>query len=196
MNMNIVTFATPVSIQPKLYMISLYRNTRTKDTFFESKYGILQLLDRGQKDLVPLLGKRSGYEDGYDKGEACRGVGFPWGVVQSSNLFAKIEGISEGDNVEDEDEDGVEVEDGNDNLKDIHKSFDGMSVLPRCQSYIAVKMMNTMEGGDHELALCEVLGVGEWDEQQQCVVCANGVTEPKNEESVLYTGYLRSEGII
>jgi len=79
--MNIVTFATPVSINPKLYMISLYHGTKTKDTFFQSKHGILQLLDKRQKDLVPLLGKRSGYDyeegQGYDKEKECDGAGFP-----------------------------------------------------------------------------------------------------------------------
>jgi flavin reductase (DIM6/NTAB) family NADH-FMN oxidoreductase RutF len=80
-SMNIVTFATPVSINPKLYMISLYHGTKTKDTFFQSKHGILQLLDKRQKDLVPLLGKRSGYDyeegQGYDKEKECDGAGFP-----------------------------------------------------------------------------------------------------------------------
>jgi flavin reductase (DIM6/NTAB) family NADH-FMN oxidoreductase RutF len=77
--MNIVTFASAVSVaDPKYWMISLFYNTLTKDSFCKSKEGVLQLLTPEQKDLVPLLGKRSGYEKGYSKAKACREVGMSW----------------------------------------------------------------------------------------------------------------------
>jgi len=59
-------------------------------------------------------------------------------------------------------------------------------------------MINTMEGGDHELALCQVLGVGQWDARLNCAVDVQDYVkiEPKDEQDVLYTGYLRQEGVI
>lgn len=77
-SMNIVTFATPVSISPKLWAISLYHDTLTKDSFLSAKVGVLQLLSREHKNLVPLLGKRSGYEENLNKEVLCRNEGFPW----------------------------------------------------------------------------------------------------------------------
>lgn len=77
--MNIVTFATPVSVaQPKLWAISLYHNTLTKDSFLKNKVGVLQLLRPTHKRIVPILGKRSGYEKGFSKQAECSKLGFPW----------------------------------------------------------------------------------------------------------------------
>ena len=191
-SMNIVTFATLVSVQPKLYMISLYHGTKTRDSFFKNQHGILQLLDKRQKNLVPLLGKRSGYEEGYQKHAACRDGGYSWGTVRvpvhSSHLFA----------TEDLDNDDAN---GKDATCDRIRHFDGIRVLPKCQSYIAVKLIQTMEAGDHEMALCEVVGVGEWDDSRECVVNVSvgedgSGTAAKDETHVLYTGYLRKEGIL
>lgn len=84
-SMNIVTFCTPVSVAPpKLWAVSLYMNTMTRDAFLDSsKVGVLQLLTPDMKHVVPLLGKRSGREEGYSKQEACQEIGFDW--VDSSN---------------------------------------------------------------------------------------------------------------
>ncbi len=188
-SMNIVTFATLVSVQPKLYMISLYRGTKTRDSFFENQHGILQLLDKRQKNLVPLLGKRSGYEEGYKKHVVCRDESYTWVTVRvpahSSQLFANKELDDANCNAN-----------GKDETSDRIRHFDGIRVLPKCQSYIAVKLIQTMEAGDHDMALCEVVGVGEWDDSRECVVNVSSGTAAKDETHVLYTGYLRKEGII
>jgi flavin reductase (DIM6/NTAB) family NADH-FMN oxidoreductase RutF len=77
--MNIVTFCTAVSVAtPKLWIVSLYYDTLTKDSFLETKTAVLQLLTPSQKHLVPLLGKKSGYEPGYSKQAACLELGFRW----------------------------------------------------------------------------------------------------------------------
>lgn len=132
--------------------------------------------------LVPLLGKRSGYEEGYDKEKECSRAGFPWINVQCTKLFSKD--ISGHDDSE------------RNSLKESHSYFDGMKVLPRCQSYIALKMIDSIEGGDHELALCEIIGVGAWDKEGGGVLLSDGAADPKDETSVLYTGALRKEGVI
>ena len=127
-------------------MVSLYHNTMTKDAFLQSRYGILQLMDQSQKDLIPLLGKKSGYErmdddvgscsNYYDKAMECSKLGYEW--MESSSGSSP--------------------------------SLDSIKILPRCQSYIKLKVIKSMEGGDHELALCEVVGVGEWDDGRREVV--------------------------
>lgn len=77
--MNIVTFATAVNVSPpKLWLLSLYHDTLTKDAFLESGRGVLQLLQPAQKDLVNILGKRTGYDPEYNKQEECKRCGFSW----------------------------------------------------------------------------------------------------------------------
>ena len=50
----------------------------TKDAVLASGRRILQLLSPTQKLLVPVLGKRSGYEERYSKRDGCRRLGFDW----------------------------------------------------------------------------------------------------------------------
>jgi hypothetical protein len=72
-SMNIVTFCTPVSVAPpKLWAVSLYTSTMTRDAFLNSKVAVLQLMQPDQAGLVPLLGKRSGYEPGFSKKDSCQ----------------------------------------------------------------------------------------------------------------------------
>jgi len=191
-SMNIVTFATPVSVNPRLYMISLYHGTMTRDAFLSNKYAILQLLDKKQKDLVPILGKRSGYDykQGYDKQIECSERAYPWIKldVGERQWNADLGG-------------------------DAKKAFQGMKLLPDCQSYIQLELMDTMEAGDHEMVLCRVLGIGKWDAERLSVVDAaaddsddannDGGTVTsmpakgdKNKDSILYTGYLRKIQIL
>ena len=176
-SMNIMTFCTPVSVAPpKLWTLSLYTNTMTKEYFFKSKIGILQLLDKKQCDLVPILGKRSGYELDYSKELECEKNGFKWGNygITSKEI--------DNDDYEEEEE----------------KLLQSIQLLPNCQSYIKVRLLETFDAGDHEVALCQVIGVAEWDEKDQCVVDVNTKDDiqAKDENIVLYTGYLRQQGII
>ena len=175
-SMNIITFCTPVSVSPpKLWTISLYHNTMTKDYFFGRKIGILQLLDKNQGLLVPILGKRSGYEENYSKEVECAKIGYEWTNYMSN--------IGKGQECDEEEEERI---------------FRSIQILPNCQSYIKFRILETVGAGDHEVALCQVLGVGRWDDKLKCVVSVdpNSVQRPKDENVVLYTGYLRQEGII
>lgn len=58
-NMNICTYMTPVSMQPKKYVIAVYPNTQTYNNIQHSKYVIAQLLSEEQAVLVRRLGKKS-----------------------------------------------------------------------------------------------------------------------------------------
>ena len=76
-NMNIVTYATPVSIRPeRLWAIGLYRETLTYETFKKTGKAVLQLLTENHVPIIRLLGGSSGRD--LNKGEECRKLGLEW----------------------------------------------------------------------------------------------------------------------
>ena len=188
-SMNVVTFATAVSVAPpKIWAVSLYTNTLTRRAFLDAKVGVLQLLRPDQSKLVPILGKRSGYEDGYDKREECRGAGFEWVSCDGGN------------NDEDLDESACSSEgDADSQYGDTVR----LQVLPGCASYIKLKVLSVHNAGDHDVALCGVLGTAMWnDDTKKVVTCSSDDEEGKptlpalDPSTALYTGQLREEGII
>ena len=79
-------------------------------------------------------------------------------------------------------------------------SFD---VLPNCTSYLQVRLKRVTDGGDHDVAICEVVGNGVWDNAKQTVDWQSNdggddqqPAAPFDPSSALYTGQLRAEGII
>lgn len=58
-NMNICTYMTPVSMQPKKYVIAVYPNTKTHANIQNSEFLLAQLLSEEQALLVRRLGKKS-----------------------------------------------------------------------------------------------------------------------------------------
>jgi flavin reductase (DIM6/NTAB) family NADH-FMN oxidoreductase RutF len=61
-NMNICTYATPVTLHPKNYVVAIYKNTRTLELVQRNPKFILQFLEKSQYRWVNLLGKKSGKE--------------------------------------------------------------------------------------------------------------------------------------
>jgi flavin reductase (DIM6/NTAB) family NADH-FMN oxidoreductase RutF len=59
-NMNICTYVTPITMQPKRYAIAIYQNTKTLLNIQQSDYCILQFLSSAQSKLVNVLGKKTG----------------------------------------------------------------------------------------------------------------------------------------
>lgn len=225
-SMNIVTFCTAVSVSPpKLWIISLYHDTLTKDAFLASGRGVLQLLRPRHKELIGILGKRSGYEAGYSKRTECLAKGFVWTSATTTTRRAKsMEQPSslpskEIDNyTNQQDVEHLVVDDFND---EDDPAAEILELLPDCALYIHVRVRETMPAGDHVVALCEVTQTSEWDETLRNVVrCSinsnnNGDAGPPESKdttvasaaatviipaldpvSVLYTGQLRSEGIL
>lgn len=164
----------------------------------------MQLLRPEQKHLVPVLGKRSGYDEGYSKRNACRELGFDWvpgGIRQHS--VVPCDGHGDGD------DDGHGDDDTKDASRDGVAGVDHWDVdlLPGCAWYIQLQYLSKLDAGDHEVALCQVTSTGVWN--GECVVACDdaraatavGATttttmtrlDPSN---VLYTGLLRAEGII
>jgi flavin reductase (DIM6/NTAB) family NADH-FMN oxidoreductase RutF len=79
--MNILTFATPVSVNPdRVWAIGLYKKTQAHEHFSVRKQGVLQLLTERHSKLVRLLGGSSGHN--VDKQSECRQLGFEWVSLQ------------------------------------------------------------------------------------------------------------------
>ena len=58
LNMNICTYVTAISMQPKLYAIAVYNHTKTLDNLLQPSSAVLQLLHKEQYKLVKMLGKK------------------------------------------------------------------------------------------------------------------------------------------
>ena len=78
-----MTYCMPVSIEPpKLWALSLYKGTLTKDWLLSSetndntKTAILQLMTQDQHCLVKILGKQSGND--INKADICSKHGWEW----------------------------------------------------------------------------------------------------------------------
>jgi flavin reductase (DIM6/NTAB) family NADH-FMN oxidoreductase RutF len=71
-------------------------------------------------------------------------------------------------------------------------------MLPACAAYLRVKLESTVEAGDHLVTVCELVGTGYWEEGSRTIQERDAATEiaPMDETSVLYTGFLRQEGIL
>eukprot|EP00571_Detonula_confervacea_P008534 CAMPEP_0172315998 /NCGR_PEP_ID=MMETSP1058-20130122/26924_1 /TAXON_ID=83371 /ORGANISM="Detonula confervacea, Strain CCMP 353" /LENGTH=250 /DNA_ID=CAMNT_0013030215 /DNA_START=263 /DNA_END=1015 /DNA_ORIENTATION=- len=226
-SMSILTFVTPVSVSsPKLWAISLYKKTLTRCAFLgipnsNEEYndipsisssvtttpgiatnvrrrndmgeagvlggadgaagwrsrggsgalncgvGVLQLMAPSQAQLVPVLGKITGWDhEQVNKREECASLGNEWVSITGS---------------------------------DQQLQFD---VLPNCASYIQVKLRRVTDGGDHDVAICEVTGTGIWDDNKQSVLWLSESDDAGSNQSTfdhwsaLYSGQLRDEGII
>lgn len=60
-NMNICTYVTAISMQPKMYAIGVYEKTKTLANLQHNSSAVLQLLHPDQISLVQQLGKKSGF---------------------------------------------------------------------------------------------------------------------------------------
>mmetsp|Transcript_63519 Transcript_63519/g.187516 ORF Transcript_63519/g.187516 Transcript_63519/m.187516 type:complete len:209 (-) Transcript_63519:37-663(-) len=75
--MNILTYATPVSIRPeRVWSIGLFKGTVAHENFRDRRSGVLQLLRTPHYKVVKLLGGASGRD--VDKEAECAKLGFPW----------------------------------------------------------------------------------------------------------------------
>lgn len=64
-NMNICTYVSAVSMQPKRFMVAVYNGTRSLENMYASEQAVLQLLTTSQVGLVRSLGKKSALQ--FDK---------------------------------------------------------------------------------------------------------------------------------
>eukprot|EP00877_Chromochloris_zofingiensis_P004067 jgi/Chrzof1/13661/Cz08g07050.t1 len=74
-NMNIVTYASPIAIQPqRKYALGLYIGTLSWENMHQTHKGVLQILQRQHSPLINLLGKQSGHD--VDKVKEVEQLGF------------------------------------------------------------------------------------------------------------------------
>ena len=59
-NMNIITYASAVSMKPKRFICAVYKNTKTLENVRSKGQFVLQILSDNQYALVRLLGKQTG----------------------------------------------------------------------------------------------------------------------------------------
>lgn len=59
-NMNMITYASQISMQPKRYLCGIYTGTQTLENVEKHGTFILQILSSEQYKLIDLLGKKSG----------------------------------------------------------------------------------------------------------------------------------------
>lgn len=109
-NMNICTYASQVSMQPKWYMVAIYKDTKTLDNVTQQRSMVLQILSTAHLDLVNRLGKQSGRTK--------------------------------------------------DKLKTLSKrltEYRGYQILSDALAVIELQVLSLTDGGDHMLALCDVV---------------------------------------
>lgn len=61
--MNIATYVTAISMQPKRYIVGLYKNTKTLANVQAYPKFLLQLLSEDQYKVVKILGQTSGFQN-------------------------------------------------------------------------------------------------------------------------------------
>lgn len=161
-----MTFCTPVSISPKLWSLALYYDTLTMESFMEHGTGILQLLTR--KHNHPSLLPILGKQPGkaIDKQQACLDAGVSW---KEASMTASSRPIQ---------------------------------VLPHCATYLEMTIHNPqskIDAGDHLVVICQVTQIGKWNADTNALEWTSvedGPPEPLDAPQVLYTGWLRDQGIL
>ena len=76
---------------------------------------------------------------------------------------------------------------------------DDLHVLPECAAYLELKMQSTsmIEAGDHVVVICQVTKNGVWRNGQLYWLGPDDAPQsPLDAPSVLYTGWLRDQGIL
>ena len=131
-NMQILTYATPVGISPRLWAVSLYRPTLTHANWLARRSGVLQFMCEPHAPLVYSLGGQSGSDS--DKAAACSSAGFTWLDPLQLDVWG-----------DDLDDDGGAT---------------AVRLLPGCAAYLRLVQVGELTPcGEHDLALCRVEGI-------------------------------------
>ena len=175
-NMNILTYAVPVGIRPtRTWVLSLWQGTRSHENFAKRRRGVLQLLRRRHAPLVPILGKQSGAT--FDKETACRAAGFAWAPLLGAD---EERGASSSD---------LEESEGG------HPGAQPL-LLPNCSAYYCVSWpagRSYQNAGEHDVAMCSLDGVYRAPGDLEIEAARE---DDDTADIVLYTAWLRAEGII
>ncbi|KAL7569458.1 hypothetical protein ACA910_009641 [Epithemia clementina (nom. ined.)] len=183
-SMNIVTFCTAVSVAPpKKFIASLYHGTRTKDFFCHNQQGVLQLLRPQHASLVPILGKRSGYDLTFSKSQSCAKQGFAWIDVSRSTILPPSSTSSSSSQQRSEHQDLLSTPSSSpssfgesfwrsDDVTSSALPYAEFHLLPECATYLHLKISSSsncdgnndmLQAGDHVVVLCDLMAVGQWN---------------------------------
>jgi flavin reductase (DIM6/NTAB) family NADH-FMN oxidoreductase RutF len=129
-NMNILTYATPVSTRPdRVWSLGLFKGTLTEQNFVKTRTCVLQLLTEQHACIVKTFGGSSGRD--VNKEQACAEFGLSWQELELQ---------------QDEDEEKMLTCDS------------GMKVLPGCAYYLKLTAVGDfVDAGSHMIApYCKV----------------------------------------
>lgn len=97
-NMNCCTYVTPVSMEPKQFLIAVYQGTKTLDNLQSNPHQtvVLQLLAQDQGRLIQVLGRQSGYRTNkiqylQKRGHLDEWRGFP--VLKEAAAWAEMQSL-------------------------------------------------------------------------------------------------------
>jgi flavin reductase (DIM6/NTAB) family NADH-FMN oxidoreductase RutF len=176
--MNILTYATPVSIRPdRIWSIGLFKGTVAHENFANTKRGVLQLLTVDHAKVVKLLGGSSGRD--VDKRIECEKLGLGWTriIISDSN--------------DDSDDNDDESNPESNQLESSISTEEWPEILPNCACYLKVSLVGELiDCGSHDVALCKV--------ESMLVVGDDGDDNDKDNGNIGYlnTASLREMGII
>jgi len=151
-SMNIVTFASPVSLAPRVFALGLYRDTLSWANFLDTRTGVLQILRTKHLPLVALLGRSSGAHvdkiaaikvrvDGNAAGMQCCALALCRRWVQARVLCAGAAA------------DSRHTQDAGFGIA----QFFGQNVLADCFGLVELELMGRPTTvGDHDVAICSV----------------------------------------
>lgn len=60
-NLNICTYVTPIAMKPKLFIVGVYKGTKSLENLESNPNGLLQYMAQDQWQHVRLLGKKTGF---------------------------------------------------------------------------------------------------------------------------------------
>lgn len=97
-NMNCCTYVTPVSMDPKHYMVAIYQGTKTWDNLIKNpeQTVVLQWLGMEQASLVRILGRQSGFSTNKIQQLERRGLLSEWKgqpVLREAAAWAELQSL-------------------------------------------------------------------------------------------------------
>ena len=72
-----------------------------------------------------------------------------------------------------------------------------IQILPKCALYIHIELRQVIPAGDHDMCLVQVTNISKWDDDLcQVLPLMDGTMMAFDSDTAIYTGQLRTEGII
>ena len=189
-NMNLITYAYPVSIKPKVkWAISLYKGSLTHRNFKASRWGMLQRLTTKHMNAFTILGKQSGYI--INKIEALTNLGYDLTTINHSQLNGMINS-ADIDMITSSDSNDASVVPGS--MMDSNTTGRKVMVFTDSSYVIYLKYddndqtIPVIDIGDHELFICDQIATFKCQYDQSTTAATTIVTTTDNAASTTEEG--------